>query len=148
MVMIDAMEPLSCAYPLPSPNQAHISVREWELLASTDPIEVKRELLYCYARLHPSLIILILPARYITRDLSDDTIVKDDIFIEELHYQLVHFVDQLLTTVYLVRFTCYLYKQLPDNTLDSVAIQDQWCALDLLFHQLGALHQVAQEHED
>ena len=125
MVAIDAIEPLSCVYPLPPPERAHISAREWELLASTDPIEVKRELLCCYDRLYPSLVLLITPARNIARDLSNDTLVKDDIFIEELHYQLVHFVDQLLTTVYLVRFTCYLYKQLPDATLDSVAIQDQ-----------------------
>jgi hypothetical protein len=49
------------------------------------------------------------------------------------------FADSLQKVVCQIRFTCYLYQRLPEDTLDQVAIQDQWCSLDILWHQLDDL---------
>jgi hypothetical protein len=81
-----------------------------------DPQEVKHELLFLYARIHLHLTFTVPVARGIVKDLADDNIFNNDILHEELQYRLIHFIDQLLDMVYLIRLACQLYKQLPEHT--------------------------------
>jgi hypothetical protein len=75
------------------------------------------------------------------------TPVHDNLFVEGILYQPVDFLDRLLQAIYHIRFIGYLFKQLPTDTLGCIPIQDQWCQLDLLFHQLITLHCSAQQYE-
>jgi hypothetical protein len=49
------------------------------------------------------------------------------------------FADSLHHIVRRVRFICYLYQRLPEDTLDQVAMQQQCCDLDILWLQLDGL---------
>ena len=111
------------------------------VLLLTDPEEVKCELLCLYARFHLHLTLMVPVARGIVRDLYDNNFV----LLEELWNHLIHFTDQLLDIVYLIR-KAQLYKRLPEDTLEYDTIQYKWCALDLLHHQLSTLHTLVCEH--
>jgi hypothetical protein len=104
-----------CSDPPPPPEgMGNLPLGEVTVLLLTDPQEVKRELLCLYARIHPHLMLTVpAVARGIVRDPYDD-----DFLLEELRNRLIHFADQLLNIVYLIRKTCKLYKRLPDDTLE------------------------------
>jgi hypothetical protein len=51
------------------------------------------------------------------------------------------FAESLQHVVRLARFLCYLYLRLPEDTLNQVSVQEQRCALDILWFQLDSLLQ-------
>jgi hypothetical protein len=122
-------------------EQLHVSQRHFQLVLSvSDPEVIKHELLTCYAYLSNHLVRLLDPAQCITRDLTKDLGHTPE-FYREIEAQVDSFADSLQNIVRQVHFICYLFQRLPEDTLDQVAVQEQHCALDILWHQLDGLFQ-------
>jgi hypothetical protein len=131
----------------PSIEQLHISQRQFQLLSVVDPDVITRELLMCYAYHHNDLVRLLHSVRHISStDLTDEAWHRTPEFCQELQVQIDSFVDSLQKVARRVRFTCYLFRQLPEDTLDQTGIQDQWCLFDLLWHQLDGLSQTVSTY--
>jgi hypothetical protein len=107
---------LSCAAP-PLLGRLHVSQGEFELLSVTDPIVIKRELLTRYTRHYNDLVQLLDPARRITSDFTD-TEPRTLEFCLKMEGRAHLFADSLQKVERRIRFTCYLYQRLPEDTLD------------------------------
>jgi hypothetical protein len=123
-------ELLSCAAP-PSIELFDVSPSEYQLLSVSDPAVIKRELLYGYYYLGFHLAHLSATrgiTRYLTEGLAPEEIAA-----------VGSFADSLQHIVRRARFLCYLYLRLPEDTLNQVPVQEQRCALDILWFQLDNL---------
>jgi hypothetical protein len=127
-------ELLSCAAP-PSIElfDKSVSPSEYQFLSVTDPAIIKRELLWGYYHLTDLLAYLSATGR-ITGCLVNG-------FTPERLGAVVSYSDLFRRTVHRVRFVCYLYLQLPEDTLNQEPVQEQRCALDILWFQLDSLLQ-------
>ena len=128
-------ELLSCAAP-PSIElfDKSVSPSEYQFLSVTDPVIIKRELLWGYYHLGNLLAYLSATGR-ITGCLVNG-------FTPERLGAVVSYSDLFRCTVHRVRFfVCYLYLQLPEDTLNQEPMQEQRCALDILWFQLDSLLQ-------
>ena len=124
-------ELLSCAAP-PSIELFDVSPSEYQLLSVSDPAVIKRELLYGYYYLADELdytrVKTSCITRYLTEGLAPEEIASVGSFAESLQH-----------VVRRARFLCYLYLRLPEDTLNQVPMQEQCCALDILWFQLDNL---------
>jgi hypothetical protein len=125
-------ELLSCADP-PSIElfDKSVSPSEYQLLSVTDPVVLKRELLYGYYHLGDLLVTLSATGR-ITGCLVNRLAPEEIGAVRS-------FADLFQRTIHRARFLCYLYLRLPEDTLDQVPMQEQRCALDILWFQLDNL---------
>ena len=125
-------ELLSCAAP-PSIElfDKSVSPSEYQFLSVTDPAIIKRELLWGYYHLGNLLAYLSATGR-ITGCLVNG-------FTPERLGAVVSYSDLFRRTVHRARFVCYLYLQLPEDTLNQEPVQEQRCTLDILWSQLDNL---------
>jgi hypothetical protein len=132
------LEFLSCVTP-PLIEQLHVSQQQFQLLSVMNPDVVTHELLTHYAAGHHNdLARLLYSVRCISTDLTEVHFRTPE-FCQEIQARIVSYADSLQKVVCRIRFTCYLFWQLPEDTLDQVAVQDQQCSLDILWHQLDGL---------
>jgi hypothetical protein len=127
-------ELLSCVAP-PSIElfDKSVSPSEYQFLSVTDPVIIKRELLWGYYHLG-DLLAYLSATGHITGRLVNG-------FTTDRLGVVVSYSDLFRRTVHRARFVCYLYLQLPEDTLNQEPVQEQRCALDILWFQLDSLLQ-------
>jgi hypothetical protein len=127
---------LSCAEP-PSIELFHVLQRDHQLLSVSDMDILHRELLSCYHYLRNCLGELTGSAQHNANDPTEydsHTCIYE--FVRKKEAQVDTFEDYLRYTTCRTRFICYLFQRLLETTLGQVAIQEQRCALDILWLQL------------
>jgi hypothetical protein len=104
------------------------------LLGGYNPAIIKRAIGDGYRHMSLHLVRL----TDLARDIADVPCKEDssdyECDLEEVEARVDSFVDSLQHMARQTRFVCYLFQQLPEDTLDQVA--DQRCALDILWLQL------------
>ena len=126
---------LSCAEP-PSIEMFSIHPIEFQLLSVSNPAIIRRALGDGYHCMSNHLVVL----KNLARDIADVSCKEDssdyECDLEEVEARVDLFVDSLQHMARQTRFICYLFQRLPEDTLDQVAVQEQRCALDILWLQV------------